>query len=72
MNNTWYCLQINGMSDWYLVNIETNRTLNIFPLTISPNILNDSVIGAELAGNEDDVQKVVYFGAPNYYLGKSL
>ncbi|XP_034839290.1 laminin subunit alpha [Maniola hyperantus] len=64
--------EINGMSDWYLVNMETSRTLNIYPLTISPNVLNDSVIGADLASNEDGLQKVVYFGAPNYYLGKRL
>ncbi|XP_045509429.1 laminin subunit alpha [Colias croceus] len=64
--------EINGMSDWYLVNVEANRTLNIFPITVAPTVLNDSVIGAELVSNEDGTQKVVYFGAPDYYLGKRL
>lgn len=58
------------MSDWYLVNIEANRTLNIFPISVPPTVLNDSVIGADVASN-DGTQKVVYFGAPDYYLGKT-
>ncbi|VVC86157.1 unnamed protein product [Leptidea sinapis] len=66
-----YWAEINGMSEWYLVNIEYNRTLNIFPITIAPTVLNDSVIGADLASS-DGGQKVVYFGAPDYYLGKRL
>ncbi|XP_046976709.1 laminin subunit alpha [Vanessa cardui] len=64
--------EINGMNDWYLVNVEANRTLNIFPITVPPTVLNDSVIGADLASNDDGAQKVVYFGAPDYYLGKRL
>lgn len=59
------------MIDWYLANVEANRTLNIFPITVPPTLLNDSVIEAELAGS-DDSQKVVYFGAPEYYLGNYL
>lgn len=58
------------MSDWYLVNIEINRTLNIFPHTIAPSILNETVIGAELVSSDEHDQKVVYFGAPEYYLGE--
>ncbi|CAK1588443.1 unnamed protein product [Parnassius mnemosyne] len=67
---TW--AEISGMSDWYLVNIEVNRTLNIFPHTIAPSILNDTVIGAELVSSDEHDQKVVYFGAPEYYLGQRL
>ncbi|XP_045458049.1 laminin subunit alpha [Melitaea cinxia] len=63
--------EINGMIDWYLANVEANRSLNIYPIAVPPTLLNDSVIGAELASS-DDSQKVVYFGAPEYYLGKRL
>ena len=59
------------MTDWYLVNIESNRTLNIFPIPVSPTVLNESVIGADVA-SDDGTQRVVYFGAPDYYLGKFL
>ena len=59
------------MSDWYLVNVDANRTLNIFPRTLGPVMVNDSVITADLVG-DDSGQKVVYFGAPDYYLGKSF
>ncbi|KAJ8736784.1 hypothetical protein PYW07_000055 [Mythimna separata] len=62
---------IDGMSDWYLVNVEANKTLNIFPRTLAPVMVNDSVITADLVG-DDSGQKVVYFGAPDYYLGKRL
>ncbi|XP_032527888.2 laminin subunit alpha [Danaus plexippus] len=64
--------ELNGMSDWYLANIEANRTLSIFRLGIDPTLFNDSVISADLSGSEEDSQKVVYFGAPDYYLGKRL
>lgn len=56
------------MSDWYLVNVEANRTLNIFPRG-NPISVNESVITADLIG-DDSGQKVVYFGAPEYYLGE--
>lgn len=59
------------MADWYLANIELNRTLNVFPHTIAPTFLNDSVIGADIADG-DNTQKIVYFGAPDYYLGMSF
>ncbi|KAJ8738019.1 hypothetical protein PYW08_000614 [Mythimna loreyi] len=62
---------IDGMSDWYLVNVEANKTLNIFPRNLGPVMVNDSVITADLVG-DDSGQKVVYFGAPDYYLGKRL
>ncbi|XP_049885179.1 laminin subunit alpha [Pectinophora gossypiella] len=65
-----YWAEINGMTDWYLANIEVNRTLNIFPHS-TPSLLNDTVIGAEL-GDSDENQKIVYFGAPDYYFGKRL
>lgn len=63
--------QINGMTDWYLANIELNRTLSVFLHTIAPTLLNDSVIGADI-GDGDNLQKIVYFGAPEYYLGMSM
>lgn len=65
-----FLFQLNGMSDWYLANIEANRTLSIFRLGIDPTLFNDSVISADLSGSEEDSQKVVYFGAPDYYLGE--
>ncbi|KAH9634640.1 hypothetical protein HF086_000612 [Spodoptera exigua] len=49
---------IDGMSDWYLVNVEANRTLNIFPRG-NPISVNESVITADLIG-DDSGQKVVY------------
>lgn len=58
------------MDSWYLVNVDANKTLNIFPRTVSPAFVNDSVIMADLEGEDSD-QKVVYFGAPDYYLGKA-
>ncbi|XP_049703370.2 laminin subunit alpha [Helicoverpa armigera] len=66
-----YWASISGMGDWYLVNVEANRTLNIFPRTLPPVMRNDSTITADLVG-DDSGQKVVYFGAPDYYLGKRL
>lgn len=59
------------MFDWKLVNIEQEgRTFNVYLQSQPPNYLNDSVIGAELVPGESD-KKVVYFGAPNHYLGKN-
>ncbi|KAM3968484.1 laminin subunit alpha [Aphomia sociella] len=65
-------VEINGMTDWYLANIETNRTLNVFPLALDPAQINDTAIQANLLGTGEDSPKVLYFGAPQYYLGKRL
>ncbi|KAI5640965.1 laminin B (Domain IV) domain-containing protein [Phthorimaea operculella] len=65
-----YWAEINGMTDWYLANVEVNRTLNIFPINQVPAEVNEKVIGAELP--ESNGEKIVYFGAPDYYLGKRL
>lgn len=62
-------LQIVGMGDWYLVNVDANRTLSITPRTLGPAMINDSMITADLVG-DDSGQKVVYFGAPDHYLGE--
>lgn len=62
-------LQLNVMSNWTLVNVDANRTLTISPWTLRPMTINDSVITVDLVG-DDAEQKVVYFGAPDYYLGK--
>lgn len=57
------------MEDWYLANIEENSTtLNVFPHSQPPSSLNSSVIGADGLTDEGS-SKVIYFGAPNYYLG---
>lgn len=62
--------QINGMTDWKLVNIvKANRTLNAFPQTAALTMLNETVIGADL-GDTHDSEKIAYFGAPDYYCGK--
>lgn len=57
------------MEDWYLFNIEVNRTINIFPHLQTPEVLSESVIRAELLVEEAE-DKIVYFGAPIHYLGK--
>ncbi|KAL0902126.1 hypothetical protein ABMA27_000070 [Loxostege sticticalis] len=58
---------ISGMADWSLVSIESNRTLTVSPYEPAPTVYNESTIEAQLSGN-----KVVYFSAPEYYLGKRL
>ncbi|XP_060809379.1 laminin subunit alpha [Amyelois transitella] len=63
--------EINGMSDWYLANIEVNRTLNIFPHPDLPIMQNDSTIEVDFQSLTSE-PKVLYFGAPQYYLGKRL
>ncbi|KAI8431212.1 hypothetical protein MSG28_001250 [Choristoneura fumiferana] len=66
---TW--APISGMLYWHLVNVEANRTLNVFPHSSPPSQVNDTIIGVEMSGDREN-QKVVYFGAPDYYLGKRL
>lgn len=57
------------MEDWYLVTVESNRTFNIFSLAQIPKVLNVYMIGADLMTDET-TGKVVYFGAPEQFLGK--
>ncbi|XP_075991137.1 laminin subunit alpha isoform X2 [Anticarsia gemmatalis] len=64
-------VSMNGMSNWFLANVDANKTLTISPWTLPPVTVNDSVITVDLVGDEAE-QKVVYFGAPDYYLGKRL
>ncbi|XP_059055423.1 laminin subunit alpha [Achroia grisella] len=71
-SSSLYWAEINGMSDWYLSNIDSNRTINIYPLSLDPAPINDTAIQANLLGTGDDSPKVLYFGAPQYYLGKRL
>lgn len=58
------------MTDWKLVNIvKANRTLNAFPQASVLTMLNETVIGADLEDNHDNLN-ISYFAAPDYYCGE--
>ncbi|KAG6444669.1 hypothetical protein O3G_MSEX003477, partial [Manduca sexta] len=62
---------IDGVASWHLVNVEANGTLNVYLREQQPILFNDTAISFSLEGEDSDT-KVVYFGAPDYYLGKRL
>ncbi|CAB3226438.1 unnamed protein product [Arctia plantaginis] len=64
-------MMINGMSDWQVANVDINWTVTVSPWSLPPLMVNDSMITIDLVG-DDNEQKVVYFVAPDYYLGKRL
>ncbi|XP_063394216.1 laminin subunit alpha [Cydia fagiglandana] len=66
---TW--VKLEGMTGWHLVNVETNRTISVYPHTAPPSQVNDTIIGVELAIDKDH-QKLVYFAAPEHFIGKRL
>lgn len=60
------------MADWYLANIDVNRTLNVFPHALPPIAVNETTLQADLQGLDDGTPQIVYFGAPQYYLGEYI
>lgn len=61
--------QIVGMDGWYLANVDVNKSLNVFPSSAAFSFVNNSVVSVDFVGEQNE-QNVVYFGAPEYYLGE--
>lgn len=64
-------ISIVQMSDWHLVAINTSMKLEVAPVNLTVQQVEDVTVGADFS-SVDVKNTTVYFSAPNDYLGKKL